>query len=514
MQQPGKGIPAVRRIRILAATVGVLVAGLVWAVLTPVGCSPPVVTPTGTQRPFDGVRVKVHCADKAFADAVTPITRVWSARTGAAVEVVFAPLAPDDGADVGVIPAAEIGTWADRGDLLPVPAAMRDQPTHPYQWQSVLPAYRGEQFAGWGNQLVALPLAGDGYVLVYRADRFADPAAGYLYPLVTDRDLAPPATWEDYSAVAALFAQFDGKAGQPRPSLPPLGDDPGRAADLFLRVAACYDRPAVGEAEVGIVQGGRDPLSFQFEISAGKPRLQTDGFKAAAGWLAGLKASGALPTGGPADPVAALVEGRAVMAVLSLAELARLPREGGRVPDRFGVAALPGTRQYADPTGKGGMVPTDVNYVPYFAGGRFGVVRKGCARPDAAFDLLSEIGGPARSLELLSTPGLGAGPFRTTHLDLLLLWLGYGFDEEGSKALDAALKKYVRPDVKNAVFGLRGPDHARLTVALGTEVNAIGNGTLKPDDGLARAAGTWERIVSEVPEPRRLDLLRRAAGRP
>ncbi|MBY0514702.1 MAG: hypothetical protein K2P78_12405 [Gemmataceae bacterium] len=193
--------------------------------------------------------------------------------------------------------------------------------------------------------------------------------------------------------------------------------------------------------------------------------------------------------------------------MLSLAELARL-REGGRVPARFGVAPLPGSRQYADADGK--LVPADANYVPYFAGGRFGVVRKTCPKPEAAFDLLADLGGPARSAELVSTPGLGAGPFRNAHLDLPLLWYGYGFDEPASKALVAAMQKFVRPEVKNPVFGLRGPDQARLTAALGGEATAVAAGAAKPEDALKRADEAWEKIGAETPGV--LQQRRRAVG--
>ena len=152
---------------------------------------------------------------------------------------------------------------------------------------------------------------------------------------------------------------------------------------------------------------------------------------------------------------------------MTLEQLAKLPRENGAVPNRFGLAALPGTREFLDPD-KGKLVAAAVpNYIPYFAGGRIAVVRTRCTNAEAAFDLLAELGGPARSLEFLSTPELGAGPFRVSHLerDHLSIWYGYGFDAGRTKILQDALRHYVQQDVKAPVFGLRGPDQKALSAA-------------------------------------------------
>ena len=53
-----------------------------------------------------------------------------------------------------------------------VPATLR-LPDNPFQWTGVLPIYR-EQLIEWGGQAQAIPLAGDGFVVVYRVDRLAD----------------------------------------------------------------------------------------------------------------------------------------------------------------------------------------------------------------------------------------------------------------------------------------------------------------------------------------------------
>jgi ABC-type glycerol-3-phosphate transport system substrate-binding protein len=481
----------VRHVQVLAAA----------CLLAVSGCGDDPNRSTGpVARPFADVPLTVSCPDPEFAAAATPVVNSWAARTGARVTVRTGPMAPGDDADVGIIPAAEFGTWAGRDDLAPVPPALRAS-DHPFQWAGVLPAYR-EHLIEWGGQARAVPLAGEGAVVVYRADRLADPQFVAAFRKAHGRDPAAPASWEDFAALAAAFADLDRK-----PSLPALSGP--EAADLFFRVAACFDRQSATEttAKTG---PGLGSVSFLHDVQTGGSRLGAPAFAAAAAWLGSLPGAPA----GSADPVAALVKEDAALAVLTLPQLAKLPREGGRVPDRFGVAPLPGTRQFFDPEKKQ-LVPAGTpNYVPFYSGGRLGVVRSRCAKPDAAFDLLAELGGPTRSLELLGVPGLGAGPFRQAHLerDRIAAWLGYGFDAERSRALQEALRQYARPEVRNPAYGLRGPDQGPLLAAAADAMGKVAAGAVPPDAGLKELIAAWGRIDEKTPAETRLRWRRLSAG--
>jgi ABC-type glycerol-3-phosphate transport system substrate-binding protein len=400
-----------------------------------------------------------------------------------------------DDTDIGILAVPEFGTWAGRGELVRVPAAIRTL-DHSFQWTGVLPAYR-EQLIEWGGQAQAVPLAGDGFVVVYRADRLADATFIAAFHKTFGRNPAVPATWEEFADLAVAFAALDGK-----PSLPALaGAD---VADLFFRVAACYDRPATADSNARIAP------SLHFDVMTGDPRLDAPGFAAAANWLARLTETKCfapvLPAGTRADPAAALEKGDAALAVVSLTQLAGLrPKEGGPVPARFGLAALPGTRTFTNPENGMPILAAAPNYIPYFAGGRLGVVRTRCPNVEAAFDLLAELGGPVRSLEILSTPGLGAGPFRVSHLerDRLGIWYGYGFDAEHSKQLQDALRQYVRMEVKPRVIGLREPDQGALSDAAATELATLLGGR-RADDALARLTAAWKQIDEKTPKETRI----------
>jgi multiple sugar transport system substrate-binding protein len=477
----------------------VLASGVVLATLPGCGGDP---NPRFAAKaaPFAGVALTLRCPDEPFKAALTQAARSWATRTGATVTLTTGPMTPGDDTDVGVIPAAEFGEWADRGDLVPVPASLRAS-DHPFQWIGVLPAYR-EQLVEWGGQARALPLAGEGSVIVYRADRLTEANLVAAFRKHGGEKPGAPATWEEFAALAAAFAEVDGK-----PSLPAMSG--AEVADLFFRVAACYDRRPLDDVAIGKVGGGLGGVSFHHDVRTGEPGLGTPGFAAAADWLAGLAARKCFAT----DPTADLTSGKAMLAVASLAQLAKLRSETGALPARYAIAPLPGTRSVADPE-KGELVRGGVNYVPYFSGGRLGVVRTRCANAEAAFDLLADLGGPTRSQELLSNPALGAGPFRSAHLeqDRLLIWLGYGLDETRSKALQAALQQNIRAEVRNAVYALRGPDQKELTAAAVAELAKVAAGTVPGDAGLKQLRAAWERIDQKTPQETRLRWRKLAAG--
>jgi multiple sugar transport system substrate-binding protein len=434
-----------------------------------------------------------------MARALAPAVRSWEDRTGAKVTLTAAPMTPDDATDVGVIPATELGAWADPGRLAPVPPALRNDPA--FQWRDLLPAY-GERFVNWGGDAVALPLTGDSAVLVYRRDRYTEPA---VRDALTKRFGAAraPATWEELAEQALAFADLD-----KRPSLPPLPTDPARALDLFSRAAACFDRKALSDAETGTAS---DPeaLAFHYSATTGAPRVTAPGFRTAALMFARLSAGKALPPGDAADQVAALAEGRATFALLNLEEVARLPKEGAAPAARFGLAPVPGAATYFDQRQQK-TVTGAPNAVPYFAGARLAVVRARCASHAAAFELLAELAGPARSAEFVATPGLNAGPTRGAHLerDRLAVWLPYGFEAERTRQLQDALRAFAGVAVRNPTLALRGPDRAAVVGAVGPALKSLAAGA-SADAALAEAEKAWLAADARFPA----DDLRRWRGR-
>ncbi len=405
----------------------------------------------------------------------------------------------DDDSDAAIIPVASLGEWADREELALVPPAFR-RSGHPFQWTGLLPAYR-EHLIEWGGQAQALPIGGDSRLLIVRRDRLEEPAVRQAYQQRYGRPPAVPATWEELADLAAVLSAVDG-----RPALPAMSAEAW--ADSFFRIAACYDRPAITDA----AQAQAAPL--QFDPFGGDARLDAPAFGQAARLLARLVAEKALPppAATPLRPGAALAKGQAMLAVAELVDLEHLPLEHGVVAATYAVAALPGSTGYFD--GQGRFVRTVTpNYVPYYAGGWVGVVRRQCSRPEDAFDLLGELGGPARSLELLSTPRLNAGPFRSIHLEQerLVVWYHYRLDAERTRQLQDALRSYVRAEVKNPVLGLRAPDQAQLQRAAVRELERLRHGA-SPQEVVRDLAAAWRQIDATTPQAVRKRWRQPSAG--
>jgi ABC-type glycerol-3-phosphate transport system substrate-binding protein len=482
-------------------------ACLLVLILSAAGCggdSNPEATPSA--KPFTEVSLSLHCSDSAFAKAITPAVNSWATRTGAKVTVRTEKMIPNDDADVAIISAGELGAWAERGELVPVPATFRAL-DHPFQWGGVLPVYR-EQLIEWGGQAQAMPLGGDGLLIVYRADRLADPRFMTAFRQTRNRDPGVPNTWEEFAALACAFAEIDGT-----PSLPTLTG--AELADLVFRVAVCYDRPAMNETAIAKQGQGLTHVSFLHDPNTGDSRITTPGFRLANEWLGGLVACKCIPSEGAQSrsPVAALLQGEASMGVLSLRQLGEL-RENGVVPARFGIAPLPGTATFIDPTNKQPVPSGLPNYVPYYSGGLVGVVRTRCRKSDAGFDLLAEIGSPTRSLEWVSNPNLGIGPFRAAHLERerLSAWLSYGFDAERSRQLLDAMRQYIRTEVKNPGYGLRGPDRNELSEAAAVEFANVLSGKTPPNLCLDQLQGVWNRLDAKTSRPTLISWRKRAVG--
>lgn len=479
-------------------------------VVTAAGCpsTPPPPPATGAARP-GGASLAVACADPVYAGRLAQQAKAWAGRTGVAVRVV--PNFAD--ADVLVVSPGRLGaTLARPGfECLPLPAAFKAN-DHPLQRGRIAEVYR-ETLCNWAGEVVGLPLVGDGAVLVYRADRFAGDADRAAFARAFGRPLQPPRTYEDVAEVAAYF---HGVAG--RPSLPPLPTGPGELSTLFQRIVACYDRPAVGEIEANrdAKAGKTTALGLLADPATGAPRFQGPGFLAAARWLAATAPF--RPKPGPPDPGLAIDTGTAVLDLMNLRDLARLPLDPatGGVSARFGVAPLPGTRTCFDADGKPAAA-VEGNYVPFLgAHALIGVVRKTCPDPQAAWDFLADGAGATGSAATLSDPATGSGPFRREHVDEAneRIWLGYKFDAEQSRTLSLAQRRFLALNTANPVTVGRLPDADARLAALDAILRRLGTGELAPEAAMAEATAAWKALDAKVPADALTRQRRNAVGLP
>jgi multiple sugar transport system substrate-binding protein len=417
--------------------------------------------------PYGGAVIRVACPqsrEKLTDKSVEPIgdepaalirafAASWGARHGAVVEV--SAYQPNSGsppeADIWVLAPCELPRWAATGGLRPLPAQFtgRDEP---YNWPGLLPLYR-EQLLTWDEKAYGAPLLGEAPVCCYRADWLADPARQRAFQTKTGRDLAPPATWEEFAQISELF--HNGGKGPGLPKLP--ADD--RALDrVFYAIAAPYARRAVPADEAAGARHVDEVFSFHYDLKTGLPRISGPGFQHALRLLQRLQRY--RPTGVEAAPEQTFLHGQAVLCVTDAAWLATFQAEPA-LRDKVGVCRVPGSDRYFDyASGKERRV-ADPNRVPYLGGaGWLAVVPKGASSPEAAFDLLGELTGPAMGTQIALAPHWGGGPVRDVHLRRER-WDTYDLNPSRTSRLREALQEELRHRaLKNPVQCLRIPNEA------------------------------------------------------
>lgn len=476
--------------------------------LSAVGCGDGGAAVEGPPQPYKGVVLRVACPAGAPADVVTRYSRGWASRNGATVEVRpggVDPGAGADGADLRVLPPAELPHWAAQGKLHPLPPDYQSA-DNPYQWYRLLPLYR-EKLLVWDRKAYGLPLLGESPLCCYRADLFADDRHKSEFAKQSGKAPGPPATWDDFAALAAYFHE----AGR-GPSLPPLPADDDDLGREFFAVAATYARRAI-PLDQGGARGddtAEEEFAFHYDLKTGKPRIDQPGFVQALRLLQRLQKF--RPAEPAASPAQAFRDGKAVLCLTDATHLHEF-QASPAVRDKFGVCRLPGSGFYFDyETGAKRVTPDD-NRVPYLgASGWLAVVPQASAHPEAAFALLAELTGPKVSAEIVQEPRWGGGATRDEHFRSAR-WDAFDLDPERTVALKEALRDTVQYQIRNPVLVLRTPDEAPHRAALAAEVRAaLADPNADAAQALARVARRWEELDKARGEQRHLADYRISLG--
>lgn len=448
-----------------------------------VGCSG--TPPTASDRPKTvGGSVSVWCPEARDRAEFQPRMTAWANRNGSTVSAATSGTT----ADVLIIPATEIGRLVVAGELLPVSDALIED-SSAFQWNGLLRVYQSG-VVKWGAKEYAVPLVGEGYVLVHRNDRLTDPEFAKSFMTKHSRNPLPIRTWEDLIEIATILTERTGHK-----SLPPIPTNKTAALTNFCQIAACYDRPPLNARNTDDFRSG---LSFLADADTGAPRITSPAFVEAFNWF---HATSKFRPTTPGDSIDALVTGTAVAAVVPLADLTRLPRDEktGAIDGRFGVGSVPGTRAHFNTDGKR-IQDASPNFVPYHAGGLVGVVRKSAKSPDACWSLLAELGGPNGSALTIGNPTVGGGPVRSIHVsDGSSLWGQYRFDESRTTALAQAMKHYAPLGVVNPAVGLRTPDAGAIAELIVKQLNRTAVGETSGVEAANQANVDWKALDEKTP---------------
>jgi hypothetical protein len=453
------------------------------AVLALAGCQPTL--PPPTPPPHQGAVVRVGCP-APLAELIRTQSSAWEGRQQARVEVV-----PDksDKADVWLLRPDELPALAAGGKLATVPAALRDRGS-PFEWGGLLPAYR-EQLLLLEGTAFALPLLGEAPLCLYRADLFADPERRRKFRAGKGRELRAPLSWEDFSLIAEYF-QASSPGGK-APSLPPLPLEQRDLDRLFYTVAASCARRAVRQDEPAGPHHREEVFSFHFDLKTGAPRIAQQGFVEALEVLQRLQKC--RPAGAHPRPEQAFLEGKAVLCIADASVLPLVQRS--RLRDKVGVCLVPGSNRYFTPQKKV-VLKEGVNRVPYLGGaGWLAAVRRPSGQAEVAFDLLADLCGPVRGMQIVLEPRWGGGPTRS---DQVLRERWESFDLGGARALalrDAVSGTLLQHGLKNPVLCLRVAEAAAFRDGLDAHLRASLQGGGDARAALGRVEKRWKELVAK-----------------
>jgi hypothetical protein len=437
-------------------------------------------------RPHSGVVLQVAVQDQRDRELVRQLAASWANRSGAEVRILESPW--DGTADIGIIATADLARWAEPGLIVEVPATVRSQ-SHAYRWDDVVSVHR-VRLTSWRDRTYALPVLGEGLVLVYRKDAF-DGKGG--------RPASPPGTWDTLLQNAEMFGPN---------SLPPLPSDAERLGAEFFSAAACYDRMAVGRISAGDLKLDDSFFAFQFDTATGKPRLDAPAFQHVAELFRRMQTFRS-----PApDAITAFRDGQAKVGIVSLAELAPIVAALG---DRVAVAPLPGAGFVFDAKGEKQVTEQQtINRVPYHGwGGRVGVVSKKCSAPEAAWEFLADVGMPEHTaLDLIAATRWGAGPYRSSQLDARARprWFSYGMSAPETDRLTASLRENAGQNIQNNRVRLRTPNQEELAMILDAELRAAVKA--KEPASLAKVNARWQAAIDKLPTDEWWVMTRRSLG--
>jgi hypothetical protein len=157
---------------------------------------------------------------------------------------------------------------------------------------------------------------------------------------------------------------------------------------------------------------------------------------------------------------------------------------------------VPGNDHYFTPAGQKRVLKDGVNRVPYLGGaGWLAVVPAAAANAPAAFDLLADLCGPARSMQIALDPRAG-GPVRDEQV-LRERWDAFDLDPERSLALKEAVTRTLMHGLENPVLCLRTPDAEQQSEVLDRKLREVLKEKGDAAAALKAVAEEWTRRIAK-----------------
>jgi multiple sugar transport system substrate-binding protein len=353
-------------------------------------------------------------------------------------------------------------------------------------WQDIGPFFRDFN-ATYNGKVYTIPLDGDFHMVYYRKD-------------ILDKDgVKPPATWDDYLAVAQKYNGQDLN-----------GDSQPDYGSCIAKKKGAQSYWWIISVAGGLLQAKGTNEGAFFDTSNMNPLFgQNEAMTKALETYAKTKEFGPpdelnMDVGGSRG---LFTTGRCAL-TMDWGDIGTLT-PGTYAQDKTGSTITPGWKQVLDrATGK--LVACDattcpnaidgVNYAPFASfGGWSGAInaKSPAANQDAAYDFLSYMSSPAISGIDVTLGKTGYNPYRTSHFNNIQPWLDAGLSQAAAENYLGAIKASLTN--ANMVLDLRIPQTKRYEQdVLDTALAQYLAGELDAAGAEQAIADGWNAITDEV----------------
>ena len=465
---------------------------------------------TKAEIPANNPTLVIACPEGIAHDVLKAQGFVVANRLGVELKIITrsSGKVPDSDqikADIWIIKPEETGEFA-QANLVAFASDSIQEPGDKINWSDLLPLYR-EKLLIWQRKIVALPLAGEARVCLYRDDLFNNPIHQNGFKAKFNTPLKPPNTWLDYHKIAQYFSEANFNSGKSLPGLPSSEEDFEKD---FLSFAAGYTRQPVSPSEKITPEIENAVFSFQYDFRTGKPLINTTGFvKSLEKYKLLQKFRATLPE---TESGATFLQGNAALTIAD-ASLVYKTQSNPALKDKFNICSIPGSDGYY-PGSSTEFRPLPIgNKIPYLGtSSNLGCVNAKSASKELAFKFLIGLASPEIAERICVEPTI-ASYTRYSQLDKIRLD-AFGLDSQRTASLRETIRANLSHiDIKNPALCSRLPGYQKRRTILVEEVKSYlisPNGSAQ--ETMNKVAQRWIEIDKAWPEKEFQALVKQSVG--
>jgi len=356
------------------------------------------------------------------------------------------------------------------------------------EWDDVAPFFR-EFSSTYQGSIYTIPLDGDFQMVYYRTD------------ILEELGMEPPATWDDYLAIAEAAHGMDMN-----------GDGDADYGSCIAKKRGAQSYWMVTSVASAYLQSQGTSQGAFFDTETMAPLYNNPAFAKA------LEVYKATTDFGPPDELnldvgdtrGLYTSGRCMLSIDwgDIGTLAIDP-DTSVVQDKVGAVILPGSTEVLDrSTGELATCDDDlcpyhvdgVNHAPFAAfGGWSGAINAASddAVKQATYDYLSYMNQAAQSNVDVTIGATGFNPYRTSQFENSDLWLDAGMSQEAADVYLGAIQASLNSP--NMVLDMRIPQNQRYQqVVLDTAISQFLAGELDLEETMQAIDDGWEEVTEEL----------------